>query len=521
MSNLILHNESLVFGAQSPFYKTISDAGVKERFLHLMADKNSKIILKRGFRTYIMANKIFPNSTTEINDYVKYGLGQIVNPFIGSTIKNSVESVMEVKRQRYSQGEVALTNELIKATKVKSLVAMVINSEKEPAINQKGITTYITRKFASCENNTLDAVWENKFFTFNDADSLCIIVAIPKMYIADVMTSEYAALTTTETTGTSIDNITFKANVVNKLTIDLIKSFFTAIYNDGYRIRINKDIASLNTLFKAEGEIVSTGGYDKNNSMADPFSEIGAFAKYTTTLKQFKSKDSENLVYEMLDFVRFKSYAIINPLDFYEGFIDIPYTQMQCVFDKIPAFNRLTNGDDRIIEYDFSNNLSGMNKFYVDEDRDIVIYAMKLVRYLPFLLFNTYVIGGGNEHSKMVQLLSNLKGITTSINSFKASSPIFSKVINFLSDELLYITDTLYKDFSSPVNVTTSARNVITSAILRYGATNDDVDVEETPEYNKDTEPLSIDTTDEASTDVDINTETDTTASEDNTDDAN
>lgn len=465
MSNLVLQNDALVFGAQSPFYKYISEPGVRENLFRYILDKNSNTLIKRAFRTYILGNKIFPNNVIEINEYVKHGLSQLVTPFIGYSVKNSVDSVMKVSKQKYSQGEIALTNELSKATKVKNLVAVIMDSKNESGTeSHTGIVTYINKKISTSGTSEIIPTWDNKFFSFENPSDISIIVAIPKNYLAHLMTVEYGNFTNDSTIGNGMDSVLFKGNVVEKLTIDLIKSFFAAIFSDCYRNRILGDIYNLEVIFKNEGNSLYIKDYKDEISKQ---AELNA--KYSTIFKKFKSNASENLIYYLLDYVRFNTGIIINPQELYEGFIDVPKTQLDLIYNKIPAFSRFTKNDVRVFLYNFTNNLKDMNKFYVDSDRDIVIYAEKLVRYLPVAIFCVYVLGNGADHSKIVTLTSNIRKIIPTLKNLKSSSIIFGNICDALIDELNFILEVMLPDFSSPTSVTSASRFMITKAISIFG----------------------------------------------------
>lgn len=467
MSTVVLQNDAMVFGSQSPYNRYITEPGAKEKFFAFIGNRNSKVLVKRGFRTFMLMNKIFPNNTVEINENVKYALGQLVQPFLNLAIANDISSVTKVNRTRYSQGEIALTSELQKATKVKNLVAMIIDSESEHIGCQQGITTFITKKMNTCGESEIQPKWENKFFTFENPNDISIVIAIPKKYIANILVCRYADFTNKGTLGSSIENIEYKGKVVDSLVVDLVKSIFTAIYTDSYRSRIIGDIYNLEVLFKNEGQNISSKGYTTESKL-----EMDIFKKYPNLIKKFKSKESENLILFMLEYIKFKSNASLNPLEFYKGFVDVPYNQIESVFAKSNAFKRFT--DNTMGDFNFSNNLSCMDKFFVDESRDIIVYAVKLIRYLPFVIFNTYVMGNGSDHSKTVQIMSYVNRIIQYLNQFKNTSPIFQNISTWLADELRYINEVVFTDFSSPLNVTNNARFVITSTISIYGFNNDD-----------------------------------------------
>jgi hypothetical protein len=461
MSTIVRSNDSLVFGSQSPFYRIITDAGLKETFIHLVLDKTAKVVRKRSFQTYLLATKIFPSNTININEGIRFGINQFLLPFTRLGIKNSIESIMKLKPSNYIQGEIALTNELVKATKIKNTLVIVSNSEKTTFAEQKGITTYITRRFMASENQELEVTWSNGFFTFNDLSSLSVLIVIPKQYLANLMINIVSQ--DFGKNSSAIENsVAFLDALKTEMTIDLIKSFFAAIYSDGYRHRINTDIATLSTIFKEEGSKILTSADDENI-----FTEI--LNKYRYKLKGFKEDDCENIIYECMKFFSYRNHATINPYEFYYSFIDIPYSHIKMVFDKIPIFKIFTGNSvqAQIADLDFSNNLSTMNTFFVDEQRDIITYGLKLIRFLPFFIFNTYVVGGGNYHAQMLTILNNIDSFISTINNFKNTNIIYGPLCTFIIDELNYMLSILAKQMYSPLNVNDKSRHMVISLIAK------------------------------------------------------
>jgi hypothetical protein len=265
-------------------------------------------------------------------------------------------------------------------------------------------------------------------------------------------------------TGTTVtNNGEFLESIRNEMVIDLIKSFFSAIYSDGYKHRISTDISTLNTIFQENGTNMLTSSQDKEVL----FNEL--IEKYRKSLQAFKENDCENLVYECLKLYRTSSHVTINPYMFFYSFIDIPYSHIQMVFKKIPNISRLSNNSlqTQISEPDFSNNLENMNTFFEDEQRDIIVYGLKLIRFLPFFLFNTYVLGGGNFHSQALSLLGNVNQFITLLNSFKNSGTLYGPIGNFISEELQYITGTLSKEMNSPLTVNEKSRHMVIELISK------------------------------------------------------
>jgi hypothetical protein len=237
--------------------------------------------------------------------------------------------------------------------------------------------------------------------------------------------------------------------------IDLIKSIFIAIYNDEYRHRINTDIASLHSIFQEQGEVILTSSQNEEE-LSDTI-----LSRYRQTLRDFKETDCENLVYEMMKLIKYLPQVTINPLEFYKSFIDIPSANAEMVFNKISAFTQLTQQGNLVINSDFSNNLFDMNLFFKEPGKDALIYGLKLIRFLPFLIFNTYVIGGGNYHSKMLGVISGIKSIMAAISNAKSINYSYSVIGNFIIDELQYLITTFYAQMSSPMKVNTKSRHMI------------------------------------------------------------
>jgi hypothetical protein len=459
MSTVIKSNNALVFGNQSSFINILTEPGLKDSFLRLLVDSQSKTVRRRGFQTYMLANEIFPNNSIAINDNIKYGISQLLTPFIKLGIKNDIDSIIQLKRPSFIQGEISLTNSLVKATKIKNMLVMAADNEKNTFSNRKGITTYITRKFSECENQSLDAGWSNGFFTFQDPSSLSILIVIPKQYIANLIIN---VNTFDNYISTPVENnMAYLEAVKSEFIVDLLKSFFAAIYADSFKHRVNSDISSLNTILQEAGQALFTSSYDNEellNSIA---------SAYRKKLKEFKSVDCENLIYECLKLIMYKPHVIINPYEFYNTFIDIPYQQLKAIFARIPRIHTASKSviSGQISESDFSNNLRDMNTFFEDENRDALIYGLKLIRFLPFFIFNTYIIGGGNYHSRFLVVLNNIKSIISTINNFKNSHVLYAPIGTFIVEELDYLINVFFPQMNSPLKVNNKSIHLIAGLI--------------------------------------------------------
>ena len=471
MSSITINNNSLVFGHQSPLYRVVSDPNLKEKLMHMLVDKSTVVYRKRSFDTYMLANKIFPNKVAEVSDNVKYAIGKLLDPFICKNIQQVDEMILKTPRQKYTQGEVFLTSEIAKATNVKNTLVMVVDSERESITGGHGIITYITRNMTNGTCEPIDAGWTNKFFTFKDPANMSILVLVPKQYLASLMI--HTIPNANDSIGSSMDDVALKGDIVNNFAIDLIKSFFSAIYSDGIRSRVTSDILMTNALLQKEGGFVSSivaasGNIEKASD---------TFQKYAIDLHQFKAaSNQEHFVYELLKMCQY-SNVILNPYEFYYGFIDTPYVQIENVFDKIPAIQRFSK--DLYTSHNFSNNLSEMDIFFEEKDRDIVVYGIKLLRFLPFLLFNTYVLGGGSNHIETKVIVNNVKSFVTSLLGYRASNPQSAPIVSFIASNIDYILNTLYVDLSSPLSVTSNSKKALTIAIGKFGFAHENEETEQ------------------------------------------
>jgi hypothetical protein len=133
----------------------------------------------------------------------------------------------------------------------------------------------------------------------------------------------------------------------------------------------------------------------------------------------------------------------------------------------MPKIKSLTNEvvNYNVSEADFSNDLSSMNTFFEDDNRDALIYGLKLVRFLPFFIFNTYVLGGGNYHPQFMIVLNNIKSIISTITNFKNSHILYGAVGDFIINELNYFVNTLAPQMNSPLTVNNKSVHLITSLI--------------------------------------------------------
>lgn len=471
MSTLINSYNSLIFGSQNPFRNYLTEPGLKNTFFRLMLDKSSKIYKSKSWKVFCLANKIFPNKTAEIDEHIKHGIGKLLDPFINTNIKNIESSVLQTTKQAYSMGEITFTDELIKSTGVKNTIGIIADYEKEHCGTRHGIVTYLTRDMSKGVCNDLEPTWSNKFFKFVDPDNLCLVVIIPKQYLISLIQNVVSA---TVPVGSSfIDKTNIRSNLIDEFSIDLVKSIFTAIYSDGIRNRINSDILLFNSLLQKEGLNVSS----KTENVYQARQNADDFQKYAVQLKQFKkSSNDEHFIYNMLQFNQtYGQTSRINPHEFYETFIDTPYAYIEDIFARCTSFQRLSNQSINYVTFNYENSLKDMDFFASDRDRNVVIFGLKIVRFLPYLLFNTYIMGGGNAHNETKQIIETAKKTLPFIMGFKASNNWTAPAINFIVNNIIYLTETLFTEISSPLTVTDGSRSALTYAINKFGYVEDSI----------------------------------------------
>lgn len=469
MSTVISNANRLIFGSDSPINmnEIPTEPNLKSTLLNTIMNKSSKIYRQRAFRVYRIGNTIFPDKVARVNDLLRSAIGNFINPFVTTNIQTVDELIFGTNRQKYTQGEIALTQILQKLTGVKCCLAMVVDSEKEYSATRHGIITYITKNTTLGASDEIEVTWNNGFFNFKDPQNTCIVIMFPKQYLASVIQHIIAA-TPKQLSGLSIDKITMKGNITDEITFDLIKSVFAAIFTDGIRSKFVSDIQLANSLLQKEGLNVSVSAkdkYDKNTSG-------DVFKNYSPILKKFKGGESDDhLVYELLSYYRSYSRNImINPIEFYKGFVDTPYAHVEDIISKCSSFQRYRAQQSfDFLTFNYSNNFADMDIFSTDRDRDTIVFGIKLLRFLPWLLFNTYVLAGGAHHQNVKEILNRVDNARLGIMSYKASNYWMSPVIDFIINNMNYMTGTLYKELSSPLTVTDFSRTALVNGISKYG----------------------------------------------------
>ena len=266
---------------------------------------------------------------------------------------------------------------------------------------------------------------------------------------------------TRELNSSSLDKLTIRGKLIDAFTNDLIKAIFQAIYSDGVRARVTSDILLVNALLQKEG--FDSGSKDSLEGMKN-------YEKHAKFLKQFKRESNlEQIVLEMLERVNEFSATTINPIDFYNTFIDTPNAQFIDLLEKIPQIKKLGIYNP-LNSYNFiySNNLKEMNLFSQERERDCLLYGIKLIRFLPVLYFVIFVLGGGNYQNECRIVVNNVKCIIGHIMSFRAGNAWSTPLVEAIANDLIYLTNDLYNQFASPLNVNTKTVGTLAGAINRY-----------------------------------------------------
>jgi hypothetical protein len=109
-----------------------------------------------------------------------------------------------------------------------------------------------------------------------------------------------------------------------------------------------------------------------------------------------------------------------------------------------------------------------MNLFSQERERDCLLYGIKLIRFLPVLYFVVFVLGGGNYQNECRIVVNNVKGIIGHIMSFRAGNVWSTPLVEAIANDLNYLTNDLYDQFASPLNVNTKTVGTLAGAINRY-----------------------------------------------------
>lgn len=466
MSTSVNNSNSIVFGPQSPLYRSPTDAGLKEKLLRTLVNDSSEVSRKRAFAIYRLTQQAFPQNKFDVNENVRMGIVRLLEPFITSSNLN--QNAFNGLSQRFSAGEVFLANELQKATGVKNLIVNIVARTKEQSSYCHGPITYILRHFKDSKI-PIDPSWTNRFISFKNPESIAIIVAIPQQYIMHIVNT----LNTTKTQSTPqyVDKVADAANMADQMTVDLVKSFFTAIYNDGARTRINADMLTVKELIELHGKDIETKNYESSRT-DDEDAMVALYKDCANELKRFRSDENkEKLIISLLNHIMWANSCDINPYDFYKGLIEVPYVQLESTFSRCPVFQAFEkNLKHNYIKINLCNSLAEMDDILNAEDsKDFHIYAMKLCRFIPWLAFNTYVIGNGSNHTEFTTLKEHIMRFATGpLINYGASSAFARVFTNFLVEEITYVLEDFVKGISSPLSCTPKVRKVLTTAINRY-----------------------------------------------------
>lgn len=467
MSSIVSQSYANTFGNQSPLKKIITESGVITSVSKNLLNVNSQIARKRMFDMFIKANVIFPNDTLEINEFIRSGIRDLISPFFKYNVERSVDSIDEIKREEYEMAELKCSTNFSRVMGVRNVTILIINGEKELSAEKHGISTYIDRSIETTKNtNGLEVKWSNGFFKFEDPASLNITIFIPREYIKHVMLN-VQAISSKELAADVIPNLIFKDSCFEVFISDIIKSFFTAIYTDGYRIKALGDFMSIFGICENEGVLITS----KASNTADDSNIITDLkTRYATIINsRFKGCRDVSIVRQVneLSKTRYANGINISPKDFYDLFVSIPYTEVFMLMNKIPALNRIVSDNYNTLKGDitFDNGISSIDTFMADEERDILPYTLKLMRYLPFVLYDGYIVGAGGEHGRIMQFITTANSIISSLSNFKTTNRIYNNMCEFIIANLNYMTTTMYTKLSSPQIVSTGMRRILTNLV--------------------------------------------------------
>jgi len=87
-----------------------------------------------------------------------------------------------------------------------------------------------------------------------------------------------------------------------------------------------------------------------------------------------------------------------------------------------------------------------------------IIKNLKIIRFLPVLLFVVYVIGRAGEHVKMLNIIPSLYSRTPDSN-------IFTPTLKFLAKNITYFVDVVYNFLSHPVKNSDTNRRITRTII--------------------------------------------------------
>lgn len=463
MSTLVNNNNDIVFGENSYLNKTITNKNLKQYLVNLITENSSEIFRKKAFDSYMLCESIFKNNSDEWIDLnIKYAIGKLLSPFITRNIQSVKDLTNGINKSKYSQGEIDITNEISKKTGVKNTAVMILDTEKESLTSCKGITTYITPKASKGMSNELNVSWVNGFFEFSNAADFSILITIPKTYIASLIIHTISENKEAKIGATDLDNLAFKGLIVDSFAKDLTKSFIAAIYNDKSKARILKDILIFTKMLNMEGATVTAIYNDSLNiNIASD-----CFAKYEDELKELVSSNNNDKILSRTFKYAWsidKSTLIINPIEFYNSIIDAPYCQIVDTLTKCKCCPKTFE----FVEYDMNNSLKSMKTFFKDSERDIYLYGIKLVKYLPILLYTTYIVNGGANHIETKNIIEQAKSFVINVLGWKASNPQFAYLGDFIAEEINYFSDELFTQLASPLTNTSEAREALIHAINR------------------------------------------------------
>ena len=476
---------TMFFGIQSPYHKIRTDANITESLSFILRNLSSKVFRERSFKAYMLANDIFRDGNTGINQPIKDAIGTLFDPLIennGAATKDQ-GAFNALKKTAFTACETRITNEIKKATGIKNSSVMIIETGVDSFYNQKGISVFLTRNYYTpLEKCELEVKWESKFFKFNNPESLSLMIAVPKSYLFYLVFSVQSSITK-DIRDNKLPYSKMKELMINAFTADLMRAFFVSIYNDGYLMRINRDIAAIEKILNTKGESfikthdIEMSEYTERNEKQRA-SELESYIKMIPGFAENLKSNSENLIVQLMALISYQTSITINPIEFYKGFVDIPYSQMEKMFNTISVFKRLDTFA-RTFDVDVSNSMNRLGDFIngADDSRQAPFLALRLVRFLPFAFFNAYILNDGNLNLQTKSFMLSINGFLSSLRSSKANGINFVHIdyINSLQSQLEKMADQangLSKTFANPLKVNTYSTHKMKEAILAVSKSN-------------------------------------------------
>jgi hypothetical protein len=463
------------FGKLSPMNSVKSDSFVIDAISEVIS-KSTCTSNERAFSIFMKMTETIPEINKEtnsivVNEYIKSAIRTLTAPFFAYSIEKSIESVNQLSEDKYIVNELQCSNSIARVIGVKNITTMIVDTVNEVNSNSHGPIVYIDRAFKNTANipDGVETNWVDGFFKFKNADSLIITILIPKQYIKNVMLNAQMNGSKELSEG-SLGNLVFKDICNDSFISDFIKAFFVAIVNDSERNKMLSDFAYIYNILLNEGLLICSKFCPKDAEWNNP--------DYVTYFDEFKAKYAEdfskrfnmernsiikNTFTYFVDCYQENSNRTINPYDFYDIFVNVPYNQILTIMNKFPSIS-----DTKSSEYDlfnnnvkFENSLCSLDIFInTNNDRALISLGLKIVRYIPFMLYAFYILAQGNNHGEAIKFFSNITGYLNDIKSLKLKNKLYTNICSYIEDSINEYME-MFEKISSPQYVGSSSRRFI------------------------------------------------------------